>query len=179
MIRYPWEIHILALEQFKAREGHINVPAVHIENYFSMKVKLGDFIYNCRISYYGDSKIKLTESRKLQLNNLGMVWTKYRKDIKYIANINAIKSFKTRYGHVRIPIKHVEKVNGIDINIGKFIHNCRTAYNGTGTYDLSQDKIDELNELGMVWVVRRKKEETHNEDKKIYDNTRNNRRIQS
>jgi hypothetical protein len=60
-----WENGFAALTNFKAREGHCLVPALHIER----RLKLGQWVTMQR-----RSRNEMSAERKARLNNIGFVW---------------------------------------------------------------------------------------------------------
>lgn len=63
---YAWEDHFSALVQFKRREGHCRVPALHIER----KFKLGQWVTGQR-----HIRGKMPANRRSRLNKIGFVWS--------------------------------------------------------------------------------------------------------
>lgn len=67
-------------------------------------------------------------------------------------HIRALKQFKEREGDCLVPKKHVEIVDGnTKINLGKWVLNIRSANKGTGRYLLTNDRVQQLDEIGFVW----------------------------
>ncbi|WP_322975347.1 helicase associated domain-containing protein [Actinacidiphila bryophytorum] len=65
---------------------------------------------------------------------------------KWAANLTAARQFHTREGHLHVPRKHIEVVDGIGHKLGLFIDNARRRAN-----KLSEARRQELTELGMRW----------------------------
>ncbi|MEU8581923.1 helicase associated domain-containing protein [Streptomyces abikoensis] len=65
-----WALNFRAARQYRAREGHLNVPRPHVEMVGDQPVKLGTFIDNTR-----RRADKLTAQCHTDLNALDMRWT--------------------------------------------------------------------------------------------------------
>jgi Helicase associated domain len=65
---------------------------------------------------------------------------------KWAANIRAAQQFHTREGHLHIPRKHTETVDGAPYKLGTFLDNTRRR-----THKLSEEQRAELDTLGMRW----------------------------
>ncbi|MDF2435146.1 MAG: hypothetical protein JWP44_4777 [Mucilaginibacter sp.] len=65
---------------------------------------------------------------------------------KWTANIQAARQFHTREGHLRVPRKHVEKVDGVPYKLGTFLDNSRRRAD-----KLTPERRAELTALGMRW----------------------------
>jgi superfamily II DNA or RNA helicase len=126
-----WEEGFGYLKVYKEREGHCQVPRRHIENGF----KLGNWVNNRRTS-----KDDLSEERRQRLDELGFIWdtlaTAWEKG--YLR----LKAYKEREGDCRVPARHKE--NGF--NLGNWVNNRRANKN-----DLSEERRQQLDELGFVW----------------------------
>lgn len=69
-----WATNVRAAEQYRAREGHLRVPRMHVEEVAGAEgavtpVRLGSFLDNAR-----RRAGKLTDERRAQLDALGMRW---------------------------------------------------------------------------------------------------------
>lgn len=65
---------------------------------------------------------------------------------KWATNIRAAKEFHTREGHLHVPRKHLEIVDGVPYKLGTFIDNCRRRAD-----KLTPERRAELDALGMRW----------------------------
>jgi hypothetical protein len=61
-------------------------------------------------------------------------------------NLAAARQFHTREGHLRVPRKHMESVNGQEIRLGSWVDNARRR-----AAKLSGERRAALNALGMRW----------------------------
>lgn len=79
------------------------------------------------------------------------------------------KEYYMKYGNLNVPWNYVLEDG---FKLGSFISNQRTAYNGTGTSKFSIERIEKLENIGMIWNVRLYKllnqEITDKTKKKVY-----------
>ena len=81
--------------------------------------------------------------KRERLDALGFVWDKLKQ--KWEDNFSALKIFKEREGHCRVPYEHTE--NGYPI--GQWIVSLRSRIS-----ELSDDRCRSLDEMGFVWDAR-------------------------
>ncbi|MGW0086535.1 helicase associated domain-containing protein [Streptomyces sp. NPDC003393] len=61
-------------------------------------------------------------------------------------NIAAARQFHSREGHLVVPRKHVEDVDGEPVGLGQFVNNARRR-----AATLSPQRRNDLDHLGMRW----------------------------
>jgi hypothetical protein len=66
-LKAQWESALTALEKFRKREGHCDVPQSHVED----EIRLGAWVSQRRYK-----KAQLTKEKLAQLNSLGFIWKK-------------------------------------------------------------------------------------------------------
>ncbi|GAB2967354.1 DEAD/DEAH box helicase [Streptomyces heilongjiangensis] len=66
---------------------------------------------------------------------------------KWGANLAAAEQYYQREGHLRVPRKHVEVVNGVEHRLGAFVANSRSR-----ATTLSPERIEQLSKIGMRWT---------------------------
>ncbi|MEU0787794.1 helicase associated domain-containing protein [Streptomyces sp. NPDC006173] len=69
------------------------------------------------------------------------------QDDRWAANLAAARQFHAQEGHLRVPRKAVEDVEGEQIKLGAFLDNTRRR-----AAKLSEQRRGELDELGMRWT---------------------------
>lgn len=69
------------------------------------------------------------------------------QDDRWAANLAAARQFYAREGHLRVPRKAVEDVDGEPVKVGAFLDNTRRRAGR-----LSEQRRAELDELGMRWA---------------------------
>ncbi|MFE2519460.1 helicase associated domain-containing protein [Streptomyces mirabilis] len=65
---------------------------------------------------------------------------------KWAANLTAARLFHAREGHLHVPRKHVEDIDGIPYKLGQFVDNARRRAD-----KLTEERRAELDTLGMRW----------------------------
>ena len=130
-----WESNFSLLEQFKEREGHIDVPKNHTED----GLKLGNWVDSQRTLY---KRGKLDESYQRRLENLGMSWDPLAD--QWERAFALLEQFQEREGHVNVPQRHEED----GVQLGSWLDRQRKLY--------KKGKLDEtyqrrLENLGMSW----------------------------
>ncbi|MFD5586724.1 Helicase associated domain protein [Streptomyces sp. NPDC127063] len=68
------------------------------------------------------------------------------QDERWAANLAAARQFHAREGHLRVPRKHIEVVEGAEYRLGAFVDNCRRR-----AARLSPERRAELDALDMRW----------------------------
>ena len=131
-----WEEQFAALEAFKARVGHCNVPQDYPEN-----PVLGRWLSMQRVRHKKDT---LSAERIAKLTELGVVWDRY--DTRWEEQFAALEAFKARVGHCNVPQDYPE--NPV---LGRWLNMQRFRYK-KGT--LSAELIARLINLGVVWDRR-------------------------
>ncbi|MDH6554121.1 hypothetical protein M2162_008218 [Streptomyces sp. SAI-041] len=70
------------------------------------------------------------------------------QDERWAANLAAVQQFREREGHVQVPRKAVEHVDGVPHKIGAWLDNTRRR-----AAKLSPQRRDELAALGLEWAT--------------------------
>jgi hypothetical protein len=122
------------LKQFRAREGHSNVPQNHIEE----GVKLGVWVSTLR-----SRRSQLSAERVSQLDHLSFVWSPFEQGFQ--RNLVLLSQFVTSMGHARVPTNYV--VDGV--RLGEWVRAVRSKRS-----TLPPDRIAQLDDLGFVWSVK-------------------------
>jgi hypothetical protein len=127
-----WEEGFGALTRFKAREGHCNVPKTYIEETFN----LGTWVHWQR-------KKRMPVERRQRLDEIGFVWN--TRESRWAAGFAALKKFKTREGHCRVPFEHTED----GFNLGMWVNNLsrHTDY-------MSAERRQQLDAIGFIPSIR-------------------------
>ena len=92
-----WEEGLAALTSFKGREGHCDVPALHSEGTFP----LGRWVNRQRVN-----RDTMSAKRRQRLDAIGFVWNAL--EAAWEEAFAALKAFKAREGHCRVPDLYIE-----------------------------------------------------------------------
>lgn len=78
----------------------------------------------------------------------GKKWSEYDKD--WFEKYSLAKEYYLEHGNLKVPFRYSSLKDGIIINLGTWVMTQRQGYlKGT----LSKERIDLLNEIGMVWKI--------------------------
>jgi hypothetical protein len=130
----PWETGFAALKEFKSREGHCRVPTGHEE---------GSFWLGKWVSRQRNKKNTLSTDCRRRLDAIGFVWDPY--EVEWEKNFAALKQFKSREGHCRVPRGHEEG----NFKLGTWVVNQRNRRN-----NLSVERKQRLKAIGFVWRLK-------------------------
>jgi|GEM_PF-1524384 len=129
-----WETGFRALEVFASREGHCLVPPNHIEN----GVQLTSWVYHQKALA---AKGKIPPDKLARFTRIGFVqgsFIKHRED----RALSALRSFKAREGHVKVPRAHLED----GFNLGTWLSSRRHQ-----EYKTSPELKAALEAIGFSW----------------------------
>ena len=138
------------LKAYKEKHGHLNV-----------RPKDDQSLYNfCRhvrqarraIISGKRTSIKLTEDRIAALDAIGFDWklryggsyTVTSKDDKFFAQVDKLKAYKEKHGHLNVRPKD-------DQSLYDFCHHVRQARKGKGSRRLDETRIAALDAIGFNW----------------------------
>jgi superfamily II DNA or RNA helicase len=129
-----WEESFAALNSFKAREGHCNVPQRHLEK----ALRLGLWVSTQRMRM--DT---LPVERRKRLDAIGFTWDVI--DEGWEKGFAALKSFKAREGHCNVHQAHIESA----FKLGQWVSERRK-----NRHSMSLERRQRLDAIGFVWQPR-------------------------
>jgi hypothetical protein len=154
-----WDLNFLLLLKFKQREGHLSVPARHVED----DHKLGRWI---RMNRTQQKAGRYCPERLRRLNEIGFIWNAHEaKSVattqawtslnlssprpsqasrQWESNFLSLVQFRDRVGHLRVPQHHVEDGK----RLGAWI-SMQRYHKRLGTLVFERDR--RLNEIGFIW----------------------------
>lgn len=142
-----WNRNYKLAKAYLKEHGNLLIPA----NYVVNGIKLGSWIANQRNFYKGYKKHKLSTEQVNKLEEIGMIWDviSYNWNEKY----ELAKEYYNKHRNLLIP--HSYEIN--NIKIGQWISTQRQAYKHKNEekfkYRISEEQINKLEEIGMVWDV--------------------------
>jgi hypothetical protein len=152
----PFEKRYEELIAFNEKFGHCNVS----QKYQGIRSPLGTWCSNTRAKYKlikkGKTNLNLTPARIERLEEIGFHWQVINKAFEM--HLEELISFKEKFGHCNVPSKYEGNVA-----LGRWCNDMRTAYmqiqkKGKTNYNLSQDRIGKLDEIGFRWTARRQQQ---------------------
>jgi hypothetical protein len=129
-----WEKGFSALQRFKSREKHCRVPFRHQEG----GIRLGRWVTIQR-----SKRETLPTGLKRRLDAIDFVWD--LSELAWDRGFAALKHFKLREGHCRVPRGHEEG----NFKLGTWVGNQRNR-----KAVLSAERKRRLNAIGFVWRLR-------------------------
>ena len=142
-----WLKNYEVLKKYYVEHGNIDVPQKHETE---EGIKLGIWLGNQRQAYKGKGKSKITEEQIQLLDDLGMIWDMNIK--AWNKNYEVLKKYYVEHGNIDVPQKY-ETEEGI--KLGRWLQNQRSAYKEKYTNKITEEQIQLLNNLGMVWEVQK------------------------
>lgn len=143
MVSSQWEENYLTALYYFNTHGNLDVPLRYIaEN----GIRLGSWISHLRQKRNGKGcGSALTKMQISRLDEIGMIWSpeQYRFDM----GLNNAQEYYSKYGHLRVPVSYCSDDG---FALGKWIRLKRRQYK---TGSLSQDNIQRLEAIGMLWDV--------------------------
>ena len=133
-----------AMLAYRAKHGNVDVKASYVdENGF----RLGSFISNLRARKRTNTKsFYLTEERIAQLDSIGMIWE--QRDYTWEKYYKDCQEYYLKNGNLDIPNGYVSPNN---LKIGTWIRRFRQIRQGKVAGTLTEEQIQRLNAIGMVW----------------------------
>jgi hypothetical protein len=114
-----WEFNFLMFLQFRDREGHLRVPARHVED----GQKLGCWICSNRSQ---KTKGTLAPEKERRLNEIGFIWK--GREGNWDTMYRSLIQFKQREGHCNVSVKHIEHLHlegAVNLKLGAWLKNQR------------------------------------------------------
>ena len=143
-----WNICYMLAKEYFTKNNSLNIP----KKYETEEgVKLGYWICNQRRIRRGEQSGILTEEQIKKLDEIGMIWDYNElRNLKWNENFNLCKQHFERYGTL-INIKENNKINGNMLN--RWLQRLRTIYNKKSRGILTNEMIEALNSIGMIWDI--------------------------
>ena len=134
-----WDQQFEEAKMYYEKNADLRVPYNYVtESGFN----LGVWITNLRSAYAGYSGVGINQSRIIQLNSIGMIWSVPEEQWN-IGYSEAVKYYND-HGHLRVPVDYTTETG---YKLGVWIRSQRKQT------ELTQEKIDKLNQLKMIWDV--------------------------
>lgn len=112
-------------------------------------LSLGSWLMNQRYIHNGIHEGHLTERQVQQLEEIGIVWDNYHQTT-WERNFEAAKAYFEKFGDLRVPIDYITDDG---FRLGIWVQMMRNARSNERTSIATPERIDRLNEIGMVWAL--------------------------
>ena len=151
---YEYHGNLEVPSRFKTKNGY---------EYDKYGVRLGRWISTQRNAYNGTCINKITENQIKLLDSIGMRWNNRNLMNQWLKRYELAKKYYEYHGNLKILRKFKTK-NGYEydengIRLGRWISAQRTACNGTSNNKITEDQMELLDKIGMIWDVNKNFEE--------------------
>jgi len=143
---YLWERNYQAALAFYKENGHLNVS----KRYRTADgIALGAWLYNILINYRRTDGNSLTEEQKQCLENIGMDFNSPNSfDEQWDDYYQRAAGYYQKHGDLAVPY-YYKTEDGYAL--GLWIARHRTAYKRKAHASLTENRIQKLNAIGMLW----------------------------
>lgn len=139
-----WEIYYAAARNYQETHGDLKVP----KNYLTEDgLALGSWLTTQRRVRAGKINGILTEEQIQKLDRIGMIWSSASEE-NFLKGYEALKEYKKIYKTTDVKAAYITEDG---FHLGKWISNLRQRRKQYGDAFLSEEKIQMLDELGMIW----------------------------
>lgn len=138
-----WEHYFSEASIYYATHGNLNIPKRYTT---PAGLSLGEWIITQRRIRAGQRTGNLTEQQIARLDSIGMQWSS-RNDAAWNRGLEAAKKYHEQFGNLMVPKKYVD-ASGFALG-GWIITARRNRIDGR----LTEERIQELDRLGMSWNV--------------------------
>ncbi len=140
-----WDYMYEQAVQYYKENGNLNIPKKYKT---SEGYSLGAWILTQRKVRAGEKVGNLNDVRIAKLDKIGMCWEN-AIDLAWKKYYSAAKCYFEKNGNLNVPARYIDREG---VSLGPWISSIRTRKKaGANTGFLSQDRVDSLNELGMIW----------------------------
>lgn len=129
-------------EQYYMKNGTLSMPSSTL---FSDGVSMFQWVHHQKKSY---KQGELSLYQKERLEKMGIHWIKPKQVVGWEKGYQYAKQFYKENGHLFVPKKYITS-DGFEL--GKWIQEQRDRYLGLSKHEISDDRIDLLEEIGMFW----------------------------
>ena len=137
-----WDHYFAAASTYYAEHGNLKVP---LRYKTPGGLSLGDWVQTQRQIRRGKRTFgTLTQQQIERLDSIGMIW-ETRSETAWAKGWKAAKRYHQQYGDLQVPSDY-EDGNGFALGI--WVRDVRRRYRSGG---LTQDRVAELEALGIVW----------------------------
>ena len=157
---YLWETYYNSAVIYHKEHGNLDVPSYYVDK---NGIKLGYWIFEIRSARRNKNtkRAQLTDLQIAKLDELGMIW-----ENKSVAAWEKLYQEAGRYykknGNLNVPVGYITDTG---CRLGRWIRRQRDKYPNS----LSEEKIQKLEAIGMIWPSKDPWEQKFKLVKKYYD----------
>ena len=141
-----WDDMYLKAKKFYEEKGHLNVPSTYrTEDGYS----LGTWIMTQRAVRKGLQRGILSSERIEKLDAIGMLWNVQERS-DWDVCFAAAEAYAKEHGDLNVPKDYITEDG---IHLGAWICRIKEKRKKDSAY-LTEERVQELNRLGMVWDLR-------------------------
>ena len=138
-----WDHYFSEASIYYAEHGSLNIPKRYTT---PAGLSLGEWLTTQRRVRAGQIPGNLTEQQIARLDSIGMEWGN-RNDAAWERGLEEARKFREQFGNLQVPAKYKTKD---DYPLGKWINNARKRRNDG---KLTEERIRQLDQMGMIWSV--------------------------
>ena len=138
-----WEHYFSEASIYYAEHGDLNVPKLYTT---PGGLSLGVWLITQRRVREGQIQGNLTQQQIARLDSIGMEWGN-RNDAAWERGLEEARKFREQFGDLQVPAKYKTKDS---YPLGKWINNARKRRNDGM---LTEERIRQLDQMGMIWSV--------------------------
>ena len=138
-----WDHYFSEASIYYAEHGNLNIPKRYTT---PAGLSLGEWLVTQRRVREGQIQGNLTEQQIARLDSIGMEWGN-RNDAAWERGLEEARKFREQFGNLQVPAKYKTKD---DYPLGKWINNARKRRNDG---KLTEERIRQLDQMGMIWSV--------------------------
>ena len=145
--RYRWEEYYKAAEEYKKQFGNLDIPCRYVAEDGK---KLGAWLNNQKNSYSGkgNKTCRLDAEQVQKLEALGICW-EGKFESGWERKYRLAEKYYIENGNLEMPSTYIYRGE----NLGKWLNEIRLSRNKAGFsgYMLTEERIQRLDAIGMVW----------------------------
>ena len=138
-----WDHYFSEASIYYAEHGDLNIPKRYTT---PAGLSLGEWLTTQRRVRAGQIPGNLTEQQVARLDSIGMEWGN-RNDAAWEHGLEEARKFREQFGNLQVPAKYKTKN---DYPLGKWINNARKRRSDG---KLTEERIRQLDQMGMIWSV--------------------------
>ena len=152
-----WEDKYELAKAYYEHYGNLNMPqrfkTLNGYDYDENGVKLGSWIVYQRIMYKGPGSKDIIKEQIELLEQIGMIWDVLEN--QWQENYELAKVYYEHNGNLKIPA-NFKTLNGYDydengVGLGEWISSQRVRYKGKEPKNITKERIELLEKIGMIW----------------------------